>query len=80
VPGPLAVRSPEPGDRIAMRGGGRKRIGRLLAEAGVPLHLRAEVPVVVAGERVVWVAGHRADAELAAAPGEAATILGVGPA
>jgi tRNA(Ile)-lysidine synthase len=78
--GPLVVRPPAPGDRVAMSGGGHKRVGRLLAEAGVPVHLRPEVPVVVAGERVVWVAGHRADAELAAAPGEAATILSVAPA
>jgi tRNA(Ile)-lysidine synthase len=73
--GPLVVRGPRPGDRIAMRGGGRQRVGRLLAAAGVPSWLRDRVPVVCAGERVLWVAGHRADARALAAPGAPAVRL-----
>jgi tRNA(Ile)-lysidine synthetase-like protein len=62
--GPLHVRPPRAGDRLAVRGGGRVAVGRLLADAGVPARLRPLVPVVGAGDRVVWVAGHRAADDL----------------
>ncbi len=65
--GPLHVRPPRDGDRLAVRGGGRVAVGRLLAEAGVPVRLRPLVPVVASGDRVVWVAGHRAAADLVTA-------------
>jgi tRNA(Ile)-lysidine synthase len=75
VEGPLVVRGPRPGDRLPLRGGGRQAVGRLLAAAGVPARERPRVPVVAAGERVIWVAGHRAAPDLVAAPGEAAVVL-----
>ena len=62
--GPLVVRPPRDGDRLAIRGGGRVAVGRLLAGAGVPPRLRPHVPVVATADRVVWVAGHRAAADL----------------
>ena len=62
--GPLTVRPPREGDRLAMRGGGHVAVGRLLAGAGVPPRLRPHVPVVATGGRVVWVAGHRAADDL----------------
>jgi tRNA(Ile)-lysidine synthase len=65
--GPLEVRPPRDGDRLAVRGGGRVAVGRLLAGAGVPARLRPLVPVVASGDRVVWVAGHRAAADLVTA-------------
>lgn len=73
--GPFEVRPPRPGDRVGLAGGGRRRVGRLLAEAGVPARLRREVPVVAQGDRVIWVVGHRADADLLAAPGTPALVL-----
>jgi tRNA(Ile)-lysidine synthase len=75
VDGPLRVRGPLPGDRMPLGDGGRQAVGRLLGAAGVPARLRPRVPVVVAGERVVWVAGHRAAPDLLAAPGEPAVVL-----
>ena len=42
-------------------------VGRLLAGAGVPARLRPLVPVVASGDRVVWVAGHRAADDLVTA-------------
>jgi tRNA(Ile)-lysidine synthase len=75
VAGPLAVRPPRPGDRVRLAGGGRRRVGRLLADAGVPARLRHEVPVVAQGDRVVWVVGHRAAADVLAAPGSRALVL-----
>jgi len=80
VDGPLAVRSARPGDRLPLPSGGRQAVGRLLAHAGVPHRHRGAVPVVVRGERVVWVAGYRADPTLLAAPDTAATVLEVTPA
>ncbi len=75
--GVLRVRSPQPGDRIALPDGGRARVGRMLADRGVPARLRPFVPVVERDGRPVWVAGHRADAAELAAPGEPATVLEV---
>jgi tRNA(Ile)-lysidine synthase len=73
--GPLAVRSPRPGDRLALAGGGRRPVGRLLADAGVPSRLRGRVAVVATPDRVVWVAGHRASHDLLAPPGAPAVVL-----
>lgn len=78
--GPFTVRAPQPGDRLPLAGGGRSAVGRLLAAAGVPARLRPEVPVVAAGERVVWVAGHRAAGDLLAPAGAPAVVLELEPA
>jgi tRNA(Ile)-lysidine synthase len=75
VEGPLLVRPPRPGDRLRLPGGGRQAVGRLLAAAGVPAWRRPAVPVVAAGDRVVWVAGHRADPALLAPVGAPAVVL-----
>jgi tRNA(Ile)-lysidine synthase len=78
--GPLTVRPPRPGDRLALAGGGRRAVGRLLADAGIPARLRAEVPVVATPGGVVWVAGHRASHDLLAPPGSTAVVLELEPA
>jgi tRNA(Ile)-lysidine synthetase-like protein len=76
APGPFLVRSPRPGDRLPLSGGaGQQAVGRLLAAAGVPARDRAAVPVVAQGERVVWVAGHRAAPDLLAPAGTPAVEL-----
>ena len=75
VEGPLVVRPPAAGDRVPLAGGGRRAVGRLLADAGVPARGRGWVPVVATPERPVWVAGHRAAHDLLADPGEPATEL-----
>jgi tRNA(Ile)-lysidine synthase len=80
VDGPFTVRPPRPGDRIALGTDTSQPVGRLLAAAGVPSRHRARVPVVVAGGRVVWVAGYRADPTLIAPPDSRATVLEVQPA
>jgi tRNA(Ile)-lysidine synthase len=74
VAGGLVVRAPRPGDRVAIDGG-RAAVGRLLAQGGVPSRLRHRVPVVATADRVVWVAGHRAAADLLAPPGAPAIVL-----
>lgn len=56
---PLLVRGCAPGDRVALDGGGHALVHRMLAGARVPSERRPEIPVVVAGAQLVWVAGHR---------------------
>jgi tRNA(Ile)-lysidine synthase len=78
--GPLVVRAPRPEDRLPLPGGGRRAVGRLLGDAGVPARLRPAVPVVATAERVVWVAGHRAADDLLAPAGSPAVVLELEPA
>ncbi len=73
--GPLMVRSPLPGDRLPLRGGGHAAVGRLLAAERVPSRLRPSVPVVATAERVVWVAGHRAAEDLLVTDSGPAVVL-----
>ncbi len=72
-PGPFLVRSPLPGDRLEMADGWHKRVGHLLAEAGVPARNRCQVPVVAIEGVAVWVAGHRAATAMLATGGRAAS-------
>jgi tRNA(Ile)-lysidine synthetase-like protein len=60
LPLPLVVRRPRPGDRFHPIGApGAKTLARFLADVGVPRHDRDQVPLVVAGSEIVWVAGVR---------------------
>jgi len=61
---PLTVRAPRPGDRIRTAGGTR-RLAVALRDAKVPRLLRTRWPVLVAGDRVVWVPGVGVDAAVA---------------
>lgn len=58
---PLALRSRRPGDRVTTHGGTRK-LQDVFVDAGVPRALRDTVPVLTAGDRIVWVPGVVADA------------------
>lgn len=54
----LKVRFARPGDRFQAKGApGHKPVRRFLGEAGIPREERGLVPVVLADEEVVWVAG-----------------------
>jgi tRNA(Ile)-lysidine synthase len=77
VDGPFTVRSPRPGDRLALGPATSQPVGRLLAVAGVPARHRPHVPVVVSAGRIVWVAGYRADPNVLAQPAAPATVLEV---
>ncbi len=57
---PLTVRFPRPGDRFHPLGGpGSRPLVRFLRDAGVPRGERARVPLVFAGDELLWVAGLR---------------------
>ena len=59
---PLYVRGWRAGDRIipaGERGGGARRVKRLLRESGVEAGVRTGWPVVLSGDEIVWVPGVR---------------------
>lgn len=71
VPGPLRLRTRRPGDRFHGPGG-TTTLKKFLHARGVPREERDRVPLLVWGDRVLWVVGHRADPDfLAAGPGPA---------
>ncbi len=62
LPGMLAVRSRRPGDHVFPEGmNGRKRVQDLFVDDKIPRWRRATVPVLTAGDQVVWVVGVRRD-------------------
>ena len=71
VPGPLTVRSWRDGDRMRPLGlDGSKSLQDLFTDRKVPRSLRRTLPVVVAGDRIAWIAGVAVSEEFALAPGE----------
>jgi tRNA(Ile)-lysidine synthetase-like protein len=63
---PLLVRRRRPGDRYSPAGGrGSRRLQDMFVDAKIPRALRADWPIVVAGEAIVWVPGLRLAAQFA---------------
>jgi tRNA(Ile)-lysidine synthase len=62
---PFRVRPPRDGDRVAIEGGGTKKVSDLLAERGVPRSVRDRQPVIEDASGILWVPGiRRADRAL----------------
>ena len=62
VKGPLVVRPRRPGDRFHPQGApGTKRLKSFLIDRKVPVDERGRIPLVLTGERIAWVVGHRID-------------------
>jgi tRNA(Ile)-lysidine synthase len=57
LPGPLAVRQPRAGDRVHLTGVGTRKLQDVLVDRKVPREARAALPVVMAGDVVLWVPG-----------------------
>jgi tRNA(Ile)-lysidine synthase len=57
LPECLEVRSVRPGDRIHLLGVGTRKVQDVLVDAKVPREARADVPLLVADGRILWVAG-----------------------
>ena len=73
LPGPLAIRSRRPGDRLSPVGmTGTQKLQDLFVNSKVPRHQRDLVPLLVAGEDILWVMGFRLDRRWAVAPERAA--------
>jgi tRNA(Ile)-lysidine synthetase-like protein len=63
---PLLVRRRRPGDRYSPAGGrGSRRLQDMFVDAKIPRALRADWPIVVAGEAIVWAPGLRLAAQFA---------------
>jgi tRNA(Ile)-lysidine synthase len=59
--GSLSVRARRPGDRMRPRGFGHwRKLKDVLIDARVPRDERGRVPIVLAGDEIVWAAGVRA--------------------
>ncbi len=65
IPGDLAVRARQPGDRIHLAGTGSAKLSDLFIDEKVPRDRRDHVPLVTSGDDIVWVVGIRADARFA---------------
>jgi tRNA(Ile)-lysidine synthase len=70
LPGPLTVRTRRPGDRFTPLGfRASTKLKNFLIHAKVPRRRRNRIPLVCSGEKIVWVVGHRVDADHAARVG-----------
>ena len=57
--GPLELRLPRPGDRFHPLGSpGARPLRRYLADRGIPREERPRIPLVCAGDELLWVCGH----------------------
>jgi tRNA(Ile)-lysidine synthase len=57
LPGPLAVRTRRRGERVRVPNVGTRKLHDVLVDRKVPRERRATLPVVVAGDAVLWVPG-----------------------
>jgi tRNA(Ile)-lysidine synthase len=72
----LAVRNLLPGDRFRpLHSSGERKINRLLQDLSIPAMLRRSWPVVLAGERIVWVPGLPVAEHAAWSPGDNEAIV-----
>ena len=62
IRGPVSVRGRRDGDRFAPLGlGGSKKLQDYFVDVGLPAPRRATHPLVVVGERILWVVGYAID-------------------
>jgi tRNA(Ile)-lysidine synthase len=57
LPGVLSVRSRAPGDRYG--GDGHRKVKKMLIDSRIPLPQRSHLPMVAAGNDVIWIPGFR---------------------
>jgi tRNA(Ile)-lysidine synthase len=77
APFPLEIRSPRPGDRFLPWGSERScKVARLLLNEKVPRPARSSIPLLVRGDQILWVVGHRRS-RLAPIPANCRDILRV---
>ncbi len=62
LPERLMVRNRRPGDRLRAFGSGGKKLKELLIDAKVPKVWRDKIPLLVAGDEIIWVPGVRRSA------------------
>lgn len=66
---PLIARLPRPGDRFTPLGmSGRQKLTRFFSNRKIPRTERDTCPVLVSGDKIIWVAGHRIDDSVKVTP------------
>lgn len=66
---PLIARLPRPGDRFTPLGmSGRQKLTRFFSNRKIPRAERDTCPVLVSGDKIIWVAGHRIDDSVKVTP------------
>jgi len=73
IPATLTIRSRLPGDRYG--GQGHRKVKKMLLAARIPLPARAALPMVAAGEAVIWAPGFRPAKTFRAKPGSSRSVL-----
>jgi tRNA(Ile)-lysidine synthase len=73
LPPILVIRSRLPGDRYG--GAGHRKIKKMLLASRIPLPARAALPMVVAGDRVVWIPGFKPAKSFRANPGSGRSVV-----
>ncbi len=71
--GRVSVRSRRPGDRYG--GPGHRKVKKMLIDAKIDRQSRAALPVVAAGNAVIWIPGFKPAKRFAAHPGSSRCIL-----
>ncbi len=67
---PATVRNARPGDRFRPLGmAGTQKVSDLFVNRKVPRHLRWSCPVLICGDKIAWVVGHRMAEDFRALPG-----------
>jgi tRNA(Ile)-lysidine synthase len=66
LPDILQIRSRRPGDRYG--GPGKRKVKRILIDAKIPLPARSHLPLVVAGDTVIWIPGFKPAKSFIASP------------
>lgn len=72
--GMLQVRTRLDGDRIALLGGGTKKISDVFTDQKVPRALRDGVPLIVKDDRIIWAVGIAPSATCAVTPDSASAL------
>lgn len=54
---PIVCRNRHEGDRIWLRGIGHKSLKKIFQEARIPAGQRNKIPVIAAGEQIIWIPG-----------------------
>lgn len=66
---PLVLRNVRPGDRFVPLGaGGTQKLKKYFINNKIPRDRRRECPVLVSGEKIIWLVGHRIDDSVKVTP------------
>jgi tRNA(Ile)-lysidine synthetase-like protein len=77
LPADLVVRSPAAGDRVRLLAGPTRKVQDVLVDAKVPREARPHMPVLAAGEAILWVAGVARGAGAALGPATRRVVEGM---